>query len=117
MYAGTRFPQPPDTKMELFDVARTAVTNTAGFLPQTFPRQWSVDGGTEWLGIWKEEIEKRGSIIRVSLPGESRTNAEAERWNLEVELQSAASLEHAGTPVSFWWEIYFFPSFVKIDSG
>ena len=95
LYPGTRLVHNTTPAVETSAVATTR-------LRETFFRVASVDGGTEWLGEWKEEVEKRGGTIRVSLPGESRTNADAERFNLETEVQTATCLATAGAPLIFW---------------
>lgn len=71
-------------------------------LVETFPRQFAIDGGGEWKGIWDTNVRDRGGIILKSLPGESRTNSRAEHWIGETERQSACSIGHSGAPIPLW---------------
>ena len=71
-------------------------------MPETSFRQARIDRGTEWKGVWKSNVEDRGARITVGLPGESKTNADAERWIGETERQTAAAMEHANCHPSGW---------------
>jgi hypothetical protein len=91
----------PGSRLRVGEELRN-ITDKGGKVVEAFFRTASVDGGTEWLGVWKKNVEERGGIIRVSLPGESRTNADVERFNLETEVQTAASLLTAGAAPWMW---------------
>ena len=92
LYPGTRLRNPS-----------TPTADPPTSLPETFPRQLAIDGGTECEGKWRQSVEERGGIIIASLPRESQTNSNIERWNGETERKRAVSLLTAGANARFWF--------------
>lgn len=92
MYPGTR----------LVPEEKTALTETEKTIRQSFPRQFGIDGGSEWKGVWGKNVKDRGGKIVTSLPGESKTNSRAERWIETTEKQTACSVDHSGGPIHLW---------------